>query len=177
LLLGCHFLCQVKRNCRKLWEQCALHTALAFPISTFEYYEEAHGHEIYRRVELFENQADLPDGWEGITRIAKVRRWGKRNKQAFHEVSFYVLSKPIDHASKVADAIQGHWSIENNLHWTKDVQLGEDGMTLKDKQQVTILAYLNNVAINIIKANKLKPNKDTFAQIKNKVYKLIKLFT
>jgi predicted transposase YbfD/YdcC len=160
-----------------LWEKCALHTALAFPISTFEYYEEAHGHEIYRRVELFENKADLPERWDGITRIAKVRRWGKRNKEDFHEISFYVLSKPIDHASIVDEAIQRHWGIENNLHWTKDVHLGEDDMTLKDKQQVTLLAYLNNVAINLIKAKGGKPNADTFAKFKNKVYELIKLFT
>jgi hypothetical protein len=57
------------------------------------------------------------------------------------------------------------------------VHLGEDDMTLKDKQQVTLLAYLNNVAINLIKAKGGKPNTDTFAKFKNKVYELIKLFT
>jgi predicted transposase YbfD/YdcC len=176
LLLGCHFLCQVKRNCRKLWEVCALHTALARPISIFEYYEAKNGNEIHRNVALFENEATLPKGWEGISRIVKVRRWGVRNTKAFDETSYYILSKPIHHARTVAKAIQGHWSIENGLHWTKDMHLGEDDMTLKDKQQVTLLTYLNNVAVNLIKAKGWKPNADTFAKIKNKVYELGKLF-
>ncbi|NJK84371.1 MAG: ISAs1 family transposase [Saprospiraceae bacterium] len=170
-------MCQIKRNCRKLWEICALYTALARPISTFEYYEDAHGHQIYRRVELYENKAELPKGWNGIERIVKVRRWGYRNKKEFEEVSFYALSKPIYHASIVAKAIQEHWGIENKLHWSKDVHLGEDKMTLKDKQQVKLLVYLNNIAINILKANGMKSNKDTYAKITNKVYELIKLFT
>ena len=167
----------MKRNCRKLWETCALYTTLATPISTVEYYEDAHGHQIYRRVELYENKAELPKGWNGIERIVKVRRWGYRNKKFFEEVSFYVLSKPLYHASMVAEAIQGHWGIENKLHWSKDVHLGEDDMTLKDKQQVTILVYLNNIALNILRENGLKSCKDTYAKIKNKVYELIKLFT
>jgi len=175
--IDCHFLCQIKRNCRKLWEACALCTALTNPISIFEYYEEGHGNQIYRRVELYENKADLPQGWNGIERIVKVRRYGYRNKKSYEELSFYALSKPINHACVVADAIQGHWGIENLLHWSKDVHLGEDNMTLRDKQKVTILVYLNNVALNILKANKLKSCRDTYAKISNKVHELIRLFT
>lgn len=170
-------MCQIKRNCRKLWESCALYTAFNEPISTFEYYDAGHGHQIYRRIELYENKAEIPKGWNGIERIVKVRRWGYRNKKAFEELSFYVLSKPLNHAALVATAIQEHWSIENNLHWSKDVHLGEDKMTLKNKQQVTLLVYLNNIALNILKTNGMKSNRDTYAKITNKIYELIKLFT
>lgn len=75
LSLKCHFLAQVKRNCLRLWETIALYTALAQPIYTCEYYEEGHG----RQVELYENHAQLPKGWNGIQRLVKVRRWGTSN--------------------------------------------------------------------------------------------------
>jgi predicted transposase YbfD/YdcC len=176
LSLNCHFLAQIKRNCRKLWETCALYVALAEPISTCEYYIDAHGNQINRRIELYVNNAELPKGWNGIQRLVKVRRWGFRNHKTFDEVSYYALSKPINSAKIVADAVQSHWGIENNLHWIKDVNLGEDKMTLKDKNAVTILVYLNNLSINILKANNLKPSKDTYAKIANKVNELVKLF-
>lgn len=176
MLLGCHFLAQVKRNCRKLWETIALSTALSQPISTCEYYEQAHGHQIYRRVELYLNEAQLPKDWNGIQRLVKVRRWGTRNHRPFHEVSFYVLSKPIDSALLVARAIQGHWGIENNLHWAKDINLGEDDMTIRDCNTVAVLVCLNNTAINILRVAGRKPIKDTFAKIANKVNELYKLF-
>lgn len=174
--MGCHFLAQVKRNCRKLWETIALYTALCQPISTCEYYEDKHGHQIHRRVELYLNNADLPKGWNGIERLVKVRRWGYRNHVPFEELSFYVLSKPLNSACIVAKAVQGHWSVENKLHWTKDVLLGEDDMTLRDKNTVAILACLNNASLNILRAAGYKPVKDTFAKFANKVNELIKLF-
>jgi predicted transposase YbfD/YdcC len=176
LLLGCHFLAQVKVNCRKLWGQIALYTALCQPISTCEYYEEAHGHQIYRRVELFVNQADLPNGWNGIERLVKVRRWGTRNRVPFEERAFYVLSKPINSAALAARAIQEHWGIENKLHWVKDVNMGEDDMTLRDANSVAVLVYLNNAALNLLRMTGQKPTKDTFAKITNKVNELHKLF-
>ena len=167
---------QVKGNCRRLWTQIALFTALTNPISTCEYYEDKHGYQVNRRIELYENKIDLAEGWKDIQRFAKVRRWGTRDGKNFHELSFYALSKPFHCAATVARAIQNHWSVENNLHWIKDVNLGEDDMYFTQPKSAAILAYLNNVAINILwKAGK-KPTKDTFAKISNKVKELIMLF-
>jgi predicted transposase YbfD/YdcC len=174
--LECHFLSQVKRNCRKLWESIALFTALHTPISTCEYYEDKHGCQVHRRVELYENQATLPKGWYGITRLAKVRRWGFRGNQAFEETAYYVLSKPIHSAATVAKAVQGHWSVENKLHWVKDVNLGEDDMSIKSPPTAAILAYFNNAAFNVMSMNGYKVSKDTLAKFANKVNELYKLF-
>ena len=102
-----------------------LFTALNSPISCCEYQDDKHGRLVNRRVEVYGNDIDLDRGWEGTTRFAKVRRWGTRNGKDFEEVSYYLLSKPINHANLVAEAIQQHWSIENKLHWNKDVQHGE----------------------------------------------------
>lgn len=176
LSLECHFLVQVKRNRNTLWEIMALDTALDCPISTCEYYQSGHGNEIHRRIELYVNKAQLPRGWNGIQRFVKVRRWGRRNNIPYEEVSFYVLSKPLHCALTVARAIQGHWGIENNLHWAKDVIMGEDDMTLRDKNTVSIVAYLNNTAHNLLRAAGYKNTKDTYAKFANKVKELIKLF-
>ena len=175
--LRCHFLVQVKRICRTLWETIALYTALGMPISTCEYYDDKGGYTVTRRVELYTNKgAELPKGWKGIVRFVKLRRWGIRDGKPFDELSFYVLSKPLDSAAVVATAIREHWSVENKLHWIKDVNLGEDDMTLRQPKTAAILAFLNNMACNILKMIGLKPTKDTFAKLSNKVNELYSLF-
>lgn len=153
-----------------------MYTALCQPVSTCEYYEDKHGYQVHRRVELYVNKTELPKGWNGITRLVKVRRWGIRDNKPFEELAFYVLSKPIDSALTVARAIQGHWTIENQLHWVKDVNLGEDDMTIRDKNMASILVYLNNAALNILRLAGYKPTKDTFAKFANKVKELNNLF-
>ncbi|MEQ1530858.1 MAG: ISAs1 family transposase [Methylococcales bacterium] len=174
---GCHYLVQIKRNCRTLWENIALHTALLNPIAVCEYYQEGHDHRVWRRVELYNaDQLHVPAGWQGIQRLIKVRRWGYRNNQYFEQRAFYVLSKPLNSALQVAQAIQGHWSIENNLHWIKDVNLREDELKGKNKDMVTLMVYLNNLALNILRTAGYKPVRDTFAKFANKVNELYTLF-
>ena len=131
---------------------------------------------VHRRIELYENKIDLPKGWNGIIRFVKVRRWGVRDGKRFHELSFYALSKPLHSAFEAARIIRGHWAVENKPHWVKDVNLGEDDMTLLQPEKAAMLAFFNNTAFNILKMNGLKPNKDTFAKIGNKVHELAKLF-
>lgn len=177
LSLNCHFLCQVKQNCRKLYETCALHVGISSPVSVFEYYEQGHGNQIYRNISLYENKITMPKGWNGIERIIKVRRWGLRAGKEFEQTAYYISSKPIYSAVLADMGIRGHWGVENLLHWTKDVHLKEDATTLRNTKQVTTLVYLNNMALNLLKMKGWKTNADTFAKISNKIDELIKLFT
>jgi hypothetical protein len=173
---NCDFLVQVKRNCSKLWETLALYCALHHPISTFEYYEQSRGGIVFRNVQVYNTPYYLPTGWKYIERVIKVRRWGYKNNTKFEETSYYISSNPINFAQKFADAIQGHWSIENNLHWTKDVIMGEDDMSYKSKNAIAVIGYMNNLLLNIIVANGEKPNKDFFAKYANKPERMIRLF-
>lgn len=157
-------------------EKIIFFTAFNTPKSTCETYEEKRGRCEWRLVELYTNEAELPKGWNNITRLVKVRRWGTRQGKYYEEVSFYVLSKPIDSAQTVAKGIRGHWGIENNLHWVKDVILGEDDMTITHQKQATIVAHLNTTALNLLRLAGLNPDKDTFAIFTNKVNELHKLF-
>jgi predicted transposase YbfD/YdcC len=127
-------------------------------------------------VEVYDGWEAPPMGWNGIKRIVKVRRWGKREGRQFDEIAYYVLSKPIDCAEMVAKAIQSHWSIENRLHWSKDVNIREDYTTIRKHGQASILVQLNNIAFNTLTLNGYKTIKNTFAKFANKVKELGCLF-
>ena len=73
------------------------------------------------------------------------------------ETSFYLSSRQID-ANRAALAIRKHWSIENKLHYTRDVTLREDASRIR--KNPGIFARMRSFAYNILRFNQ----SDTIAQ-------------
>lgn len=145
------------------------------PISTCETYEKGHGREEFRHISLYYAPDDLPKGWNGIKRVVKVRRWGTRDKKPYSHTHYYILSKSFFHAKVVAKGIRNHWGIENNLHWVKDVILGEDDMAISNQHDATVVGLFNTIAMNLLRIRGLKPTKDIFTLFANKIKELYKL--
>ena len=144
-------------------------------MSTHESFEQTRGRIDNRKVSLYPNRADLCPTWPGIKRLVKVRRWGMRDTKCYDHTSYYILSRPIKHAAIVAKHIRGHWGIENNLHWTKDVLLKEDQMPIQRQNSATTVAMLNTTALNLLRLAGYKPNADSFLLFTNNVKELYNL--
>ncbi len=54
-------------------------------------------------------------------------------------------------AARAADAIRGHWTIENTSHYSRDVIMGEDASRIHSNPG--LFARLRSFAYNIPKAN------------------------
>jgi hypothetical protein len=127
------------------------------PISTCQSYEKHHGREEYKHTSFYVAPPDMPNGWKGIQRVVKLRRWGIRNHKPYDHTRYYILSKPfpmpksLQHAQVVAKGIRDHWGIENNLHWVKNVVMGEDDMPIHDPHDASVVAVFNTVALNILR--------------------------
>ncbi|WP_342343924.1 transposase [Actinomyces succiniciruminis] len=52
---------------------------------------------------------------------------------------------------QIAAWIQGHWSIENRLHWVRDVTYDEDRHQLRTGSGPQVMATLRNLAISLIR--------------------------
>ena len=92
-----------------------------------------HGRTTTRHTKIYPIPPQLLPLWAGAKHIIVVRRYGTRwegKKSRRHLVNFdevhYYLSSLDWSAWQFADAIRGHWLIENRLHWVKDVTLNED---------------------------------------------------
>ena len=59
-------------------------------------------------------------------------------------------------ADLVADAIRGHWRIENELHWVKDVVLGEDACRVRTEGGPQLLAGLRNAALRLLRRSGIR---------------------
>ena len=60
---------------------------------------------------------------------------------------FTSLSRKQANAKRLLDLNQKHWSIENRLHYRRDVTLGEDASQLRRKNAPQTLAALNGAIL------------------------------
>jgi predicted transposase YbfD/YdcC len=69
------------------------------------------------------------------------------------ETRYYVtdLDEKLASADQLFRLVTGHWSIENSLHWVRDVTYGEDLSQVRTGTLPRFLATLRNLAIGIIR--------------------------
>ncbi|MEK6236393.1 MAG: ISAs1 family transposase, partial [Planctomycetales bacterium] len=70
---------------------------------------------------------DLPGRkrWKGLKAIGVVMSCTRRNGVNHTEIRYYIVSRYLS-SRRFAEAVRGHWGVENNLHWQLDVTFGED---------------------------------------------------
>jgi predicted transposase YbfD/YdcC len=52
--------------------------------------------------------------------------------------------------ARLADLIRGHWTIENGLHWVRDVTFAEDASRLPTGTGPQVMACLRNLVIGVL---------------------------
>lgn len=67
------------------------------------------------------------DRWKGLRTLIKIKSevYHKTSGETTTEQRYYISDLP-SNASTINKQIRKHWSVENNLHWTLDVEFGED---------------------------------------------------
>ena len=67
------------------------------------------------------------------------------------EFTFAITSVPFGDmgAKQLADAIRGHWCIENRAHWVRDVTFDEDRSRVRTGSGPRVMAAMRNLAISV----------------------------
>ncbi len=91
--------------------------------------------------------------WANLKTIAMVQRERHLDDEASNETSYYISSHE-NSAEKIAQAIRGHWGIENSLHWTLDVSFHEDQCRVWKDHAPENLAVIRHIALNLLKKRK-----------------------
>jgi predicted transposase YbfD/YdcC len=97
----------------------------------------------------------LPDAdrWKGLRQIGLTINETLRGDKPTMEVRYYILSKKLT-AKQFAEAVRGHWSIENSLHWQLDVTFGEDESRVRQGHADTNCSLLRRTALSLLKHEK-----------------------
>jgi predicted transposase YbfD/YdcC len=83
-----------------------------------------------------------------LTRIVTLRRTGKITEEVVYLITD--LTPTLATPRRLLELDRGHWSIENRLHYVRDVSFGEDRSRLRTGQAPQILAALRNLTITLI---------------------------
>jgi len=117
---------------------------------------KGHGRIEYRRLRSSPRLREYLN-WPGVEQVCVLERVRRIDGVGQREVVFAItsLTPKEASASRLLELARGHWSIENQLHWVKDVVLGEDACRVRSNSGPQILCGLRNAALCLLHRNKL----------------------
>ncbi len=147
-----HYCISLKENQPTLLakaQQCATEQN---PVSEYDaVLDHSHGRVVERRVRVFQAPAVLSETWDGLAAFAQVERVGIRDGHPFHTQSWFILDQCLP-AHRVAQLVQDHrGTIENRVHWVKDVVQQEDASLIQASNPAILMALLRNWTLSIFR--------------------------
>jgi len=93
------------------------------------------------------------DDWKDLRSICRVTRVWTEGGREKSEVRYFISSLPAD-AQALAQAILGHWGIENGLHWVLDMYFAEDRSRARTEHAAANLAVLRRWIVTLLRQDK-----------------------
>lgn len=116
--------------------------------------QHGHGRRATRTIKVM-NIPALPGRpqFTDATQIAQLRRTVTRAGKKTVEVVYLISSATHRDAppAVLAAWVQGHWAIENSLHWVRDVTYDEDRSHVRTGRAAHVMATPRNTAISILR--------------------------
>ena len=106
----------------------------------------------WRRVSADPVPDDLPDRerWPKLNAIGMAVSNTQRGGKDCYEVRYYILSKYVS-GKRFAEAVRGHWGIENSLHWQLDLTFQEDQCRIRKGHADQNFSILRRTALSLLK--------------------------
>lgn len=172
---GNDYVVAVKENQRKLYRQLETIVRYRQPRQTASTpFECQHGRQEQRLVSVYSAQGIDPQRWQGAKTILCVeRRRCTTERCSIHRA--YYLSSIATTAKLCNDMVRGHWSIENRLHWPKDVVLHEDDTYGRDPNALLNASLFRSITINLLRLNGFKSLTAALRKLANQVETIFRL--
>jgi predicted transposase YbfD/YdcC len=159
-----HFVFTVKQNTPALWAELDALDWASVPVQHATE-EKGHGRRERRTIQAMNAPAHITNRFPHarqvalieryVTRTVRVRkgkRWAKKQVKTAVAV-FIITSLDAREAAPVhlAGYVRGHWTIENKVHYVRDVTYREDSSRVRTGPRPRIMATLRNLAIGLIR--------------------------
>jgi predicted transposase YbfD/YdcC len=145
-----HYVLTVKRNQPSLHRQLAALPWAQIPTVDLTH-DKGHGRIESRSMKLAAMPAGIgfPHAHLAIQltrrrRSPTSRKWRTETVYAITDMTWSEIR-----ADRIAEAIRGHWSIENRLHWVRDVVFAEDHSQIRAGTGPAVMATLRNLAVSL----------------------------
>ena len=107
--------------------------------------DRGHGRRVTRSLRLLQAPATI--GFPHALWVAKIRRTRTIKGETGWEEVFVITNHLHPTYRQLSTWVQRHWSIENELHWERDVVWGEDKSQVRTGTRPRVMASLRNLAI------------------------------
>ncbi len=125
---------------------------LFLPEEHFITYTTGHGRWEMRTIRVSSELKGHSD-WPGLEQVFQIRRRWKEKGRWHESLRYGVTSLPATIATpeRLLQLKREHWTIENGLHYVKDVTMGEDKSLVHVDQGPKILSALRNTVIGLLR--------------------------
>jgi predicted transposase YbfD/YdcC len=149
---GAHYLLTVKRNQPGLHAQLAALPWRQVPVAD-QASERGHGRAERRTLKVTAVAAGLafPHAAQALRIVRRRRPLNSRKWTAETVYAITSLTAIQARPAELAAIIRGHWSIEDRLHWVRDVTYDEDRSQVRKGNGPRVMASLRNLAIAILR--------------------------
>lgn len=115
--------------------------------------ETGHGRRDERYYGLARIPRDFPgtNAWPGARAIGMAVRLVENRDGTLSGDTRYFLTSRYLSGPRFAQAVRGHWGIENCLHWVLDVTFDEDQSRTRNRHMANNLSWLRRFAISLLK--------------------------
>lgn len=110
-----------------------------------------HGRDTTWNLRAKEAPAHIKANWPGCSWIVEVITSGTRKKKPTQRAHYFITS--LRTAPKaLLRLVRQRWSIENEWHWVRDTQLGEDAHRYANRVGAPLFSFLRTVMMNLLRS-------------------------
>ena len=107
-----------------------------------------------RKVSVYTNLTNIDQNdWYGIQSLIQINRTVESKWKRRYEEAFYISSLDPHKitAKEFSNGIRSHWSIENSLHYVKDVTFKEDLSKIRTKYAPKNKSIIINIILKVLR--------------------------
>jgi predicted transposase YbfD/YdcC len=159
-----HYVLTVKCNTPALWAELDALDWASVPVQHATE-EKGHGRRERRTIQVMNAPAHIRKRFPHVrqaalieryvTRTVRVRKGRRQVKKTVRSAVavFIITSMDAREAAPahLAGYVRGHWTIENKVHWVRDVTFREDSSRVRTGPRPRIMATLRNLATGLIR--------------------------
>ena len=95
--------------------------------------------------------------WPGLGQICRLVHQSRRKGRWHTEVHYKITSLPPERAgpTDLLRLSRGHWAIENELHYVRDVTLGEDASRIRRGVAPQVMAAMRNLIVAVLQRERM----------------------